>query len=162
MNDVWWPCCLTLTMAASREQSGSPGLSIIPAVRYAMLSITKALIAISANFSYSNNQNTHFIHQVILPRVKLKGRLFRSYLDHPKFTQAFVELFSGRSVLGGHRYTKPDTDDFKLKTFHTCRLIKQSTCLTNQFFNHSSWRTAHTEPPWVQDVHGNLSDKAEV
>lgn len=51
--------CLTLTMAASTEQSGSPGLSIIPAVRYAMLSITKALRAITANFSCSTEKQTH-------------------------------------------------------------------------------------------------------
>lgn len=48
-------------MAASREQSGSPGLSIIPAVRYAMLSITKALRAIIANFSYSSRAKTHIL-----------------------------------------------------------------------------------------------------
>lgn len=38
-------------MAASTEQSGNPGLSIIPAVRYAMLSITYAFTAIKQNFS---------------------------------------------------------------------------------------------------------------
>lgn len=72
----------TLTMAASKLQSGRPGLSIIPAVRYAMLSITKALRAISANFSCKIRANTDFVPWgvvMIQILVKEKSTIPESY-----------------------------------------------------------------------------------
>lgn len=97
-------------MAASREQSGSPGLSIIPAVRYAMLSITKALRAIIANFSYSSRAKTHTL---VTSDHMEKGWLFilllgknQVYLNHTKLRQTSVKLLSGCSVLCGQFWKK--------------------------------------------------------
>lgn len=160
---------LTLTMAASREQSGSPGLSIIPAVRYAMLSITKALRAIIANFSYSSRAKTHTL---VTSDLTEKGWLFilllgksQVYLNHTELRQTFIKLLSGCSVFCGQFWKKKHMEMIMSdwRRFIISHMLLSSQLFiffTDQFFNHSSRGTAHTEPPRVKDVHGNLS-KAE-
>lgn len=120
MNKVRWQRYLTLTMAASREQSGRPGLSIIPAVRYAMLSITKALRAISANFSCRSGTNTHLIHfwsdweVVIIHKTPIgkKSTIPESYRIHPGFCwTAFWLQHTRRSFLQKTRERQSQTED---------------------------------------------------